>query len=163
MFRIGFGYDQHRFTDGKKLMLGGIHVPHDKGLLAHSDGDVLLHAICDALLGALGRGDIGELFPDTDEQFKDADSSVFVRQIMKIVKREGFSVGNVDSVIFADEPPITPHKKEMKERISELLDVDVGQVNIKATRSEGIGLAAGAEGIAAQAVVILMQSSLPEL
>ena len=99
MFRIGIGYDQHRFTDKKKLMLGGIEIPHDKGLLAHSDGDALLHALCDAILGALGRGDIGEMFPDTDEQFKDADSSIFVRQIIKMMGRDGFAIGNVDSII----------------------------------------------------------------
>ncbi len=154
-FKTGFGHDQHRFTPGKKLMLGGVRIPHDKGLLAHSDGDVLLHAICDALLGALGRGDIGDLFPDTDEQFKDADSALFVRQIMKMMERDYYRVGNIDCLIIADEPKISPHKKELKERIAALLNVPPSAVNIKATRTEGMGALSDSQGIAAQAAVLI--------
>jgi len=159
MYRIGYGYDQHKFIEGKRLMLGGVDIPSESGLLAHSDGDALLHALCDALLGAIGRGDIGELFPDTDEQFRDADSALFVRQVMKMVEREGYRVSNLDTLVIADQPKLTPHKKEIKNRIATLLKVEPACVNIKATRTEGMGMLADSKGLAAQVVILLVKKA----
>ena len=159
MYRIGYGYDQHKFIEGKKLRLGGVEIPSDFGLLAHSDGDALLHALCDALLGAIGRGDIGELFPDTDEQFRDADSALFVRQVMKMVEREGYRVSNLDALVIADQPKLTPYKKEIKNRIASLLKSEPACVNVKATRTEGMGMLAGSKGLAAQVVILLIKEA----
>lgn len=159
MYRIGYGYDQHKFIEGKKLMLGGVEIPSDFGLLAHSDGDALLHALCDALLGAIGRGDIGELFPDTDEQFRDADSALFVRQVRKMIEREGYRVSNLDALVIADQPKLTPYKKEIKSRIASLLKVEPARVNIKATRTEGMGMLADSKGLAAQVVILLIKEA----
>jgi 2-C-methyl-D-erythritol 2,4-cyclodiphosphate synthase len=155
MYRIGIGYDQHEFIENKKLVLGGIPLKYNKGLKAHSDGDALIHALCDGLLGALGRGDIGEWFPDTDEQFKDMDSSLFLRQIMNMVTRDGYKVVNADCILILDEPKISSYKKEMKERLAGLLDVPISSLNIKATRTEGIGQLTDSRGIAAQAIILL--------
>ena len=157
MYKIGYGYDQHMFVKGRKLILGGVEIPYEFGLKAHSDGDALLHAVCDAILGALGRGDIGELFPDTDEQFKNADSSLFVRQIMKMAGRDGYRVENIDCLVITEKPNLMPFKKDMKNRIGSLLKIEPGCVNIKATRPEGMGLLSDEKGLAAQAVILLVK------
>lgn len=155
MNRVGIAYDQHKFVDKKRLMLGGIHIPFEKGLLGHSDGDALLHAVCNSLLGAMAKGDIGERFPDTDARFKDIDSSKLVESVMEEVVKEGYRIGNLDAMIIADAPKITPYKSEMKERIAVLLRTGTDRINIKATRSEGMGILDGGKGLAAYVIVML--------
>ena len=157
--RIGQGFDVHAFSEGRPLILGGVNIPFEKGLLGHSDADVLLHAISDALLGAVGEGDIGKHFPDTDEAFKGADSKVLLQQVMYLVKEQGYSVGNVDSVIMAQRPKMAPHIDEMRETIAELLEVEAEQVNVKATTTEKLGFTGREEGIAAQAVCLLIKKN----
>jgi len=159
MYRIGIGYDQHRFIESKKLMIGGVEIPFEKGLEAHSDGDVLLHAICDSLLGALGRGDIGEWFPDTDDQFMDMDSALFVRQIMKMVKRDGYEISNCDCIVIADEPKLGDYKSTIKAEIASLLGTSTERVNVKATRTEGLGGLSDGKGIAAKSIILLRQKN----
>ena len=152
--RIGYGYDIHRFAEDRALILGGVHIPFEKGLLGHSDADVLLHALMDALLGAAGLGDIGGLFPDTDDRYKDADSSDLVRHVMRLVLGEGFAVGNIDCTVIAEEPRLAPHVERMKANIAKYISVGQGSVNIKATTEEGLGLAG--RGIAASCVCLLL-------
>ncbi len=154
-FRIGLGYDVHQFADGRKLILGGLEIPYDRGLKGHSDADVLLHSIADAFLGAASLGDIGTHFPDTDPRFKDADSSVLLQQVIKMIASEGYEVGNVDATIVAEEPKMSPHIPSMKERISELLECDPGDVSIKATTHEKMGAIGRLEGIAVHSVVLI--------
>jgi len=154
-FRIGLGYDVHQFADGRKLILGGLEIPYDRGLKGHSDADVLLHAIADAFLGAASLGDIGTHFPDTDPRFKDADSSVLLQQVIKLIASEGYEVGNVDATIVAEEPKMSPHIPSMRERISELLECEPGDVSIKATTHEKMGAIGRLEGIAVHSVVLI--------
>jgi len=155
MYKVGIGYDQHKFVENRRLKLGGIEIPYTQGLLGHSDGDALLHSLCNALLGAMGKGDIGERFPDTDQKYKDVDSSLIVLRVVKIIKQEGYRIGNIDAMIITEAPKITPYKQEIKARIAELLEISSGQVNIKATRPEGMGVLDGGRGLASQVIVLL--------
>ncbi|MNE17201.1 2-C-methyl-D-erythritol 2,4-cyclodiphosphate synthase [compost metagenome] len=154
--RIGHGYDVHRFCDGDFITLGGVRIPHKYGLLAHSDGDVLLHALSDALLGAAALGDIGKHFPDTDPQFKGADSRVLLRHVVGIVKAKGWKVGNVDATIVAQAPKMAPHIDTMRQLIAQDLQVELDQVNVKATTTEKLGFTGREEGIAVHAVALLL-------
>ena len=154
--RIGHGYDVHRFCDGDFITLGGERIPHKYGLLAHSDGDVLLHALSDALLGAAALGDIGKHFPDTDPQFKGADSRVLLRHVVDIVQAKGWKVGNVDATIVAQAPKMAPHIETMRQRVADDLQVTLDQVNVKATTTEKLGFTGREEGIAVHAVALLL-------
>lgn len=154
--RIGHGYDVHRFTDGDFITLGGVHIPHKYGLLAHSDGDVVLHALSDALLGAAALGDIGKHFPDTDPQFKGADSRVLLRHVVGIVQAKGWKVGNIDATIVAQAPKMAPHIETMRQLIAQDLQVELDQVNVKATTTEKLGFTGREEGIAVHAVALLL-------
>ena len=153
--RIGCGFDVHAFGPGEFVMLGGVRVPHSHAVLAHSDGDVLLHALCDALLGAAGLGDIGQHFKDTDPQWRGADSAGFVTAVLAQLRAAGLRVANADLTVIAQAPQVAPHRAAMQARIAQLLGVPAQQVNIKATTTEGLGFLGRAEGIAAQAVVLL--------
>lgn len=157
MFRIGHGYDVHKLVEGRKLILGGVEVPHDKGLLGHSDADVLVHAIMDAMLGALALGDIGHLFPDTDEKFKGADSLELMREVCRIIDEKGYTVGNIDSTIIAQAPKLAPHIRSMRENISEVCRCDVSRVSVKATTEEKLGFTGEKLGISAHAVTLLVR------
>lgn len=153
--RIGSGYDVHRFGPGDHVRLGGVAIPHDHGVVAHSDGDVLLHALMDALLGAAGAGDIGQHFPPGDARFTGADSRLLLRAVAKIVAERGFAVANCDLTLVAESPRVGPHRQAMCANIAADLGIPPGLVNVKATTSEGLGALGRAEGIAAQAVVLL--------
>lgn len=155
-FRIGEGWDIHALVEGRKLILGGVEIPHSKGLLGHSDADALLHAITDALLGAAALGDIGTHFPDTDARFKGADSSVLLAEAAALVKARGYVIGNVDSTIIAQAPKMAPHIAAMRERIAGLLGVSVAQVNVKAKTAEKMGPVGEGLAMEARAVVLLM-------
>ena len=155
MMRIGQGYDVHKLVEGRKLILGGVLIPYEKGLLGHSDADVLLHAISDALLGAAALGDIGKHFPPTDNVFKDADSRVLLRQVVNLLNENGFKVGNVDSTIIAQKPKMSPYIQQMRQNIAEDLGVDISSVSVKATTEEGLGFTGESKGIAAHAVCII--------
>lgn len=154
--RIGHGYDVHRFGAGDFITLGGLQIPHTQGLIAHSDGDVLLHALTDALLGAAALGDIGQHFPDTDPQFKGADSRALLRHALALVQGKGWKVANVDATIVAQAPKMAPHIPAMRERIAADLQVTLDQVNVKATTTEKLGFVGREEGIAVHAVALLM-------
>ncbi len=154
--RIGNGFDVHAFIEGRPLILGGVEIPFEKGLAGHSDADVLLHAITDAVLGALALGDIGAWFPDTDERFKDADSSELFLEVWKKVKTEGWKLGNVDAVIMAERPKLLKHMNSIREHLAELFDAELTQVSVKATTTEKLGFVGRGEGIAASAVVLLV-------
>ena len=153
--RIGHGYDVHRFEAGDHVVIGGVSIPHNQGLAAHSDGDVLIHAICDALLGAIGAGDIGKHFPDNDPANKDIDSRVLLRKVMRLVGGEGFQLANVDATVVAQAPKMAPHIDAMCKHLAADLGAPRGQVNVKATTTEKLGFAGREEGIAAHAVVLL--------
>ena len=153
--RIGSGIDVHAFGPGDALMLGGVRVPHSHGVRAHSDGDVLLHALCDALLGAAGLGDIGQHFSDTDPRWRGADSAQFVQRVCAMLRERGLRVRNADLTVLAQVPKIAPHRAAIRARVAQLLEVDEAHVNLKATTTEGLGFLGRAEGIAAQAVVLL--------
>lgn len=153
--RIGQGFDVHAFAEGRPLILGGIEIPHERGLLGHSDADVLLHTIADAALGAIAAGDIGKHFPDTDPEFKDADSKALLRHVWQLVKGEGYVLGNVDATVMAQRPKLRPYIDEMRAVIADLLEADIEQVNVKATTTEKLGFTGREEGIAAQAVILL--------
>ncbi len=155
--KIGIGYDIHRLVKGRPLVLGGVEIPFDKGLEGHSDADVLLHAICDAILGALAKGDIGEHFPNTDEKYRGISSLTLLAKVNAILQEEGFQIANIDSVILAEAPPIKPRKETMKKAISEVLKISPLQINIKATTQEGIGFGGGQEAMAAYAVVLIQE------
>ncbi len=155
LFRIGEGWDVHALVPGRKLIIGGVHIPHPQGLLGHSDADVLLHAITDALLGAAALGDIGRHFPDTDERFKGADSSVLLKEAARRVREAGYVIGNVDSTVVAQAPKLAPHIPAMVEGIARALGVAVGQVNVKAKTAEKIGPVGQGLSIEARAVVML--------
>lgn len=153
--RIGYGYDVHRFCDGTGLVIGGVHIPHHQSLEAHSDGDVLIHALCDALLGAIGQGDIGRHFPDTDAANADIDSRVLLRRVVRMVSDSGWGLANMDATIVAQAPKMAPHIPAMVSRLASDLQVSASQVNIKATTTEKLGFTGREEGIAAHAVVLL--------
>ncbi|MBC1542745.1 2-C-methyl-D-erythritol 2,4-cyclodiphosphate synthase [Listeria cossartiae] len=155
MIRIGQGYDVHKLAYNRELIIGGIKIPYEKGLLGHSDADVLLHAITDAIIGAIGAGDIGHFFPDTDMAFKDADSAELLTEIWRKVEADGFHLGNLDATIIAEKPKMAPHVELMKQRIAELLHANPTQVNVKATTTEKLGFTGREEGIASLAVVLL--------
>ncbi|MDT0001940.1 2-C-methyl-D-erythritol 2,4-cyclodiphosphate synthase [Listeria cossartiae subsp. cayugensis] len=155
MIRIGQGYDVHKLAYDRELIIGGIKIPYEKGLLGHSDADVLLHAITDAIIGAIGVGDIGHFFPDTDMAFKDVDSAELLTEIWQKVEAEGFRLGNLDATIIAEKPKMAPHVELMKQRIAELLHANPTQVNVKATTTEKLGFTGREEGIASLAVVLL--------
>ena len=154
-FRIGHGYDVHRLTEGRRLMIGGVEIPYSKGLLGHSDADVLLHAIADALLGAAALGDIGLLFPDTDPAYQEADSRELLREVVQRVHAAGYHVGNVDATILAQAPKLRPFIDAMREQIGLALEIKPDRVGLKATTEEGLGFTGAGEGIAAHAVVLL--------
>ncbi|WP_314065045.1 2-C-methyl-D-erythritol 2,4-cyclodiphosphate synthase [uncultured Vagococcus sp.] len=154
--RIGQGFDVHQLVSGRPLMIGGVNIPYGKGLLGHSDADVLLHAITDALLGAAGLADIGHLFPDTDDDFKDADSVVLLSKAWQEISRAGFTIGNLDCTILAEKPKMQPYLPEMKSRIAQACGCDISQVNVKATTMETMGFVGQEEGIGALAVALLV-------
>ncbi|MGN8225153.1 2-C-methyl-D-erythritol 2,4-cyclodiphosphate synthase [Gracilimonas sp. BCB1] len=156
--RIGYGYDVHRFSEGRKLMLGGVEIPHDKGLLGHSDADVLLHAITDALLGSLALGDIGSHFPDTDPEFKNVDSRELLRKSYELIKEKGYRLGNLDATVIAEQPKLRPYIDDIRKTIAEDLGCSIDDISVKATTSEKMGFAGREEGIIAQAVVLIQVS-----
>ena len=153
--RVGIGYDVHKLVTGRKLVLGGVEIPFEKGLLGHSDADVLLHAISDALLGAAALGDIGLLFPDTNEKYKGADSLLLLKEVVKRVSDKGFLIENIDSVIVAQKPKMRNYIDEMRKNIAIACDIDIDCVNVKATTEEGLGFTGTGEGISAKAVALL--------
>lgn len=153
--RIGQGFDVHAFGEGDKIVIGGVIIPHSRGLIAHSDGDVLLHALCDALLGAAALGDIGRHFPDNDPQYRNADSRALLRMVYAQVKNKGFKLVNADMTIIAQKPKMAPHIRAMREKIAEDLEVSVEVINVKATTTETLGFTGREEGIAALATVLL--------
>jgi len=157
-FRIGHGFDVHAFAENRKLIIGGVEIPYEKGLLGHSDADVLLHAICDALLGALALGDIGKHFPDTDDRFKNADSKKLLIHVYNLVKEKGYALGNIDAVIMAQKPKLMNYISLMQKKIATLLESEVDQISIKATTTEKLGFVGREEGIAAMATVLLIKS-----
>lgn len=159
MFRIGQGFDVHQLVEGRPCIIGGVEIPYEKGLLGHSDADVLLHTIADACLGAIAEGDIGKYFPDTDPAFKDADSAKLLSHVWEIVKEKGYELGNVDCTIIAQKPKMAPYIPQMRERIAQLLEADVNQVNVKATTTEKLGFTGRGEGVASQAVVLLVKKN----
>ncbi len=154
--RIGHGYDVHRLVEGRPLIIGGVEIEFEKGLLGHSDADVLVHAICDAILGAAALGDIGLLFPDTDPQYKDADSLLLLREVCNLVRKKGYEIGNIDATVIAQNPKLRPYIDEMRARISVYTDVDIDAVSVKATTEEGLGFTGEGCGIAAHAVCLLV-------
>jgi len=153
--RIGQGFDVHALTDGRKLILGGVHIPHTRGLAGHSDADVLTHAVCDALLGAAGLDDIGHFFPDTDESYKDADSMELLLQVMRYVDENGFKVVNLDATVLAQEPKLASYMPDMKRNLASKIGVDMSCVNIKASTTEHLGFTGRKEGITAMVVALL--------
>jgi 2-C-methyl-D-erythritol 2,4-cyclodiphosphate synthase len=158
--RIGMGYDVHKLTEDRKLILGGVHVPYEKGLLGHSDADVLLHAISDALLGAAALGDIGKHFPDTDPAFHNADSMKLLEEVVRLVHGQGYRIGNVDATVIAQRPKLAGFIPDMEENISRVLQVSKNQVNVKATTEEHLGFTGEGLGISAQAVCLLMEQDV---
>ena len=154
--RIGQGYDVHAFGEGDHIMLAGVRVAHSRGVLAHSDGDVALHALCDAMLGALALGDIGVHFPPSDDRWKGADSSRFVTHCNELLRERGWQVGNVDITVICERPKVGPHALAMREKVAQLLEIDLDRISIKATTSEKLGFTGREEGIAAQAVALLV-------
>ena len=153
--RVGMGYDVHKLTEGRDLILGGVKIPWEKGLLGHSDADVLIHAVMDALLGASALGDIGKHFPDTDPAYKGISSLKLLEYVMDLLKKNGFSVGNVDAVIIAQKPKMAPHIPQMRKNLAEAMRIPEARVNVKATTEEGLGFTGRGEGIASQAVCLL--------
>lgn len=153
--RIGHGYDVHRLVEGRRLILGGVEIPFEKGLLGHSDADVLTHAIMDALLGAAALGDIGKLFPDSDQAYEGADSLKLLERVVEVLKENGYTVGNVDATVLAQRPKLAPHIPQMRERLARAVGTDMGRVSVKATTEEGLGFTGAGEGIAAHAVALI--------
>ena len=153
--RIGSGFDIHRLVPGRKLVLGGVTIPFEKGLLGHSDADVLTHAICDALLGAAALGDIGQHFPDTDDRYKDIDSLKLLSYTMSMIEQKGYRVGNIDATIFAEAPKVGPHRDDMRITIANTIHVEKSKINIKATTLEGLGAIGRGEGIGAMCTALL--------
>ena len=154
-FRIGHGYDVHALADGLRLVLGGVEIEHTKGCVARSDGDVAIHAICDAMLGALALGDIGKLFPDSDPRYKGIDSTLLLKEVVDVVRAKGYSVGNVDCTIAMQRPKLRPHIDTMRQRLAEVIGIDVERVSVKATTTEKLGFEGREEGVSTTAVVLL--------
>lgn len=157
--RIGHGYDVHRLVEGRKLILGGVEIPYEKGLLGHSDADVLAHAIMDALLGAAALGDIGKLFPDNDAAYEGADSMKLLEQVCARLRQEGYAIGNIDSTVIAQKPKLAPYIFSMRERMAQVCGITVGQLSVKATTEEKLGFTGSGEGIAAHALCLLCEIS----
>ena len=155
MLRIGNGYDVHVLTEGRKLVLGGVEIPHTKGVLGHSDGDVLVHAIMDAMLGALALGDIGQHFPDTDMQYKNIDSMLLLSKVKELIYSKGYKIINLDSIIVLQKPKVKPYIQAMRKRISEVLEIEVDQVSVKATTEEKLGFTGDESGVKSYCVVLL--------
>lgn len=158
MMRIGQGFDVHIFGDGDHVMLGGVRVPHSRGVVAHSDGDVVIHALCDAIFGALAMGDIGRHFPPSQEQWRNADSRLFLRHAAALMRDQGYALGNVDVTVICEAPKVGPHAQAMREAVAAELGCDIGQVSIKATTTEKLGFTGRGEGIAAQACALLVRA-----
>lgn len=158
--RVGLGFDVHRLSEGEELWMGGIKIPHSKGTIAHSDGDVLIHAICDALLGAVCLGDLGTHFPDTSEEFKGIDSKILLKRVFAMVKEKNYRIVNIDSVISAQRPRIMPYVSDMRNSLANILETDPDRVSIKATTTERLGFEGREEGISARAVVLIGNSDL---
>ncbi len=159
-FRTGFGYDVHAFAENRKLIIGGVEIPYEKGLLGHSDADVLLHAISDALLGALALGDIGKHFPDTDEKYKNADSKILLNKVYELIVKENYVLGNVDATVALQKPKLAPHISEMRKVISGIFECEENQISIKATTTEKLGFVGKEEGAAAYATVLIMKKEI---
>lgn len=157
MYRIGQGYDVHRLAEGETLWLGGILIPYKKGTVAHSDGDVVIHAVCDALLGSLSLGDIGQHFPDTSEKFKDIDSKILLAETNKLINDKGYQIVNIDTTISAQQPKLKPFISEMKKTMAQVLNIKIDQISVKATTTEKLGFEGREEGISAQAVVLVQK------
>lgn len=157
--RIGMGYDVHKLVENRNLILGGVNIPHTKGLLGHSDADVLIHAIMDSLLGALALGDIGYHFPDTDGKYKNISSLTLLSNVAKLIKEKGYSIGNLDSTIIAQKPKLFPYIEEMRINISKTLNIEIDRISIKATTEEGLGFTGTEEGIAAQSICLLINNA----
>lgn len=153
--RIGMGYDVHRLTDNRELIIGGVNIPYEKGLLGHSDADVLLHAIMDALLGAAALGDIGKHFPDTDPAYKGISSVALLKHVGRLLDENSFIIGNIDATIIAQKPKMAPHIMHMRENIADALNIDLNQINVKATTEEGLGFTGNGEGISSHAICLL--------
>jgi 2-C-methyl-D-erythritol 2,4-cyclodiphosphate synthase len=160
--RIGHGYDIHRLVDGRPLMLGGVHIPSPRGLQGHSDGDVVLHAVCDAVLGALGIGDIGQHFPDSDERYRGIASAALLRRVAAVMRDAAWRIGNVDVTIVAERPRLAPHRDAMRARVAELLDAPVSAVSVKAKTNEGVDAVGRGAAITATAVVLLEAAGAPQ-
>lgn len=158
-FRTGIGYDLHRLAEGRRLVLGGVEIPSEKGFEAHSDGDILFHALTDALLGAAGLGDIGELFPPTDPQWKDADSTVFLKQARELIESYGYRIANVDAVIIIERPKILPYRDQIRKRVAKVLGIKVDQVGMKAKTAEGVGPIGRSEAAEAHAVAVIWRAA----
>ncbi len=156
-FKTGLGFDVHAFAENRKLIIGGVEIPFEKGLLGHSDADVLLHAICDALLGALALGDIGQHFPDTDEKYKNADSKMLLKNVYLLIKEKGFVLGNLDAVVAMQKPKMSAYIPEMRKIIAELLESEIEKVSVKATTTEKLGFVGREEGVSAFATVLIHQ------
>ena len=155
--RVGLGYDVHKLVDGRKLIIGGVDIPHEKGLLGHSDADVLVHAVMDSILGALALGDIGKHFPDTDEKYKGADSIKLLEFVHNLIDEKGYGIGNIDSTIIAQSPKMAPHISNMRENMAKALNTSIDNINVKATTEEGLGFTGAKEGIAAQSICLLVK------
>ncbi len=158
-FRIGGGFDVHAFAEDRKLILGGVEIPYEKGLAGHSDADVLLHAVTDALLGALALGDLGKHFPDTEEEFKNIDSSILLKKAYDLIRTKNYTLSNLDSVLMMEKPKIAPYVFQMRKNIAEVLNVELDRISVKATSTEGLGFTGRGEGVAASAVVLLNKES----
>ena len=155
--RVGLGYDVHKLVEGRKLIIGGVDIPHEKGLLGHSDADVLIHAVMDSIIGALALGDIGKHFPDTDEKYKGADSIKLLEFVYNLINEKGYDIGNIDCTIIAQSPKMAPHIQSMRENIAKALNTSVENINVKATTEEGLGFTGAKEGIAAQSICLLVK------
>lgn len=155
--RVGLGYDVHKLVEGRKLIIGGVNVPHEKGLLGHSDADVLVHAVMDSILGALALGDIGKHFPDTDERYKGADSIKLLEFVNNLIKEKGYAIGNIDCTIIAQSPKMAPYIMGMRENIARTLNTDIENINVKATTEEGLGFTGTKQGIASQSICMLVK------
>ena len=159
-FRTGFGYDVHQFAENRKLIIGGVEIPFHKGLLGHSDADVLLHAITDAMLGALALGDLGKHFPDTDNRYKNADSKIFLSETYKMIVEQGYKIGNIDATVVIEKPKLVPHISQIRNVIAGLLTCSEEQISVKATTSEKMGFVGNEEGVKAYANILLMKSEI---
>ena len=157
--RIGMGYDVHRLVEDRKLIIGGVEIPHEKGLLGHSDADVLTHAVMDSILGAMAKGDIGKHFPDTDSKFKGADSLKLMEHVYEIMKEEGYVLGNIDCTIIAQAPKMAPHIPQMRENFARIMHTDIKNINVKATTEEKLGFTGSGEGISSQSICLLLTES----